>query len=79
MATKICPNCKSDSFIWRIDDSITTLTIWGCYDCSYESFENESLERRCLICKSGVESQLEDENKKYWWCSSCNSITGIKN
>jgi len=79
MATQICPNCKKDSFTWSIDEEISELTIWGCYECEYQAFENESKERNCTKCSKKTESRLKDNEKEFWWCSTCNTIEIIKN
>ncbi|WP_348739211.1 hypothetical protein [Tenacibaculum sp. 190524A02b] len=41
MATQVCPKCKENSYTWRIDNEISDLTIWSCYNCYYEEFEKE--------------------------------------
>jgi hypothetical protein len=74
MATQICPNCKSDSFTWSIDDE-SIYTKWGCYSCNYIAFEDESLERICSNCNEKTEIRLQDETKTYWWCSNCNRVS----
>ncbi len=77
MGAHICPNCKQDSFFWFIDDEISELTIWACFKCQYEAFENESDVRQCIICRKNIESKLKDKEREYWWCSGCNSINRI--
>ena len=77
MATKICPNCKEDSFTWRIDDERMELTIWACYKCKYQAYENEMDERNCQICGEKTETKLNDNEKEFWWCSSCDSKSEI--
>ena len=77
MATQICPNCKLDSFTWSIDKEESPLTKWGCYECGYIAFEDESLERECSNCYKKTESKLKDNLKMYWWCSNCNRITKV--
>ena len=79
MSTHICPKCKNDSFTWVVDEEISSLTIWGCYNCRYEAIEDESLERICSRCGSKSESYLKDQESEYWWCSNCNRITNEKN
>ena len=69
MATQICPNCKKDSFTWSIDEEESPLTYWGCYECNYGAYEDESKERICSNCEKKTESRLKDEEKEYWWCS----------
>lgn len=49
MATQICPNCKSNSFTWIIDEDDTPLTRWGCYACFYFAYEDEFLSRNVQI------------------------------
>lgn len=78
MATQICPKCKCDSFTWRMDDEISDLTIWVCYECSYQAFENESDERNCKKCGKKTESKLKDDESEFWWCSNCDSVEKIK-
>ena len=78
MATKICPNCGKDSFTWKVDDEKTDLTIWCCYNCEYEAYENESDERNCKNCGENTEAKLKDSEKEFWWCSSCNLKSEIK-
>ncbi len=71
MATQICPKCQEDGFSWSIDDEDSLLTRWGCHKCYYQAFENESDQRISSECKKETESKLKDDNKNYWWCSSC--------
>ncbi len=78
MATHICPKCNKDSFFWTVDEEISEFTIWGCHQCKYEAFENESDERNCKKCGKKTESKLKDSEKEYWWCSVCNNIKIIK-
>ncbi len=78
MANQICPNCLENSFTWSVDDEISDLTIWGCYACSYRALEDESNERNCSRCENRTESRLKDDEKEYWWCSTCNKIESIK-
>jgi hypothetical protein len=80
MATQICPNCKEDSFTWSTDenDNGKTITTWGC-SCGYFAYEDESKEKTCDACGKQTKSELEDENKIYWWCSNCNRTELIKN
>lgn len=79
MATQICPKCKKGSFTWSMDEEITELTIWGCYRCYYQAFEDESDKRNCQKCGKKTESKLKDDEKEYWWCSNCNTTEIIKN
>ncbi|MFK7750034.1 MAG: hypothetical protein AB8B65_16705 [Kordia sp.] len=71
MATQICPNCKKDSFTWRMDDELSTFTIWGCYNCFYEAFENEANVQNCDTCEKKTATKLKDATQEYWWCSNC--------
>lgn len=75
MATQICPNCKNDSFTWSVDFDESQLTKWGCSECYYRAWEDESTERMCSNCNKKTESLLKDETKTYWWCSHCNKVT----
>ncbi|MDP2160195.1 MAG: hypothetical protein Q8K02_06915 [Flavobacterium sp.] len=79
MATQICPNCKEDSFIWTTDEDVNGIkyTTWSCL-CGYLAYEDESLEKHCTYCKTFTEMRLEDNEKKYWWCSNCNKIEVIE-
>jgi len=77
MATQICPNCKNDSFTWRIDEEESPLTIWRC-NCGYLAYEDESQVRKCKDCGSKTESNMRDSQKEYWWCSTCNKIEIIR-
>lgn len=74
MATQICPECKKDFFTWYIDDEISDLTSWSCYHCNYSALENEKDECICESCGKRTKTKLQDDTKKYWWCSSCNEI-----
>jgi DNA-directed RNA polymerase subunit RPC12/RpoP len=74
MATQICPNCKKDSFTWKLDDKISDYTIWDCYECNYRAYENESQIRECENCKKKTNNLMNDEMRKYWWCNNCNKI-----
>lgn len=77
MAEMICPRCKSETFSWSIDEGENPLTIWGCRECKYLAYEDESFERYCNACGEKTEMRLEDEQKKYWWCARCNKLTVI--
>jgi hypothetical protein len=78
MALQICPKCKKLDFTWFIDDEESPLTQWGCGECAYHAFEDESKLRDCTVCgdKDSDSYMIEDENK-YWWCSSCGRIEPI--
>ena len=78
MATKLCPNCKADAFAWAMDDEYSPFTTWGCFNCGYVAYEDESLKRKCSCCGQKTESKLSDKTKQYWWCSNCNRITIIE-
>ncbi|QBN18423.1 hypothetical protein [Flavobacterium nackdongense] len=75
MATQICPKCKTDNFVWNIDEEETSLTKWSCLNCNYVVFENESDERNCLVCNHKSETKLKDNSTEFWWCSNCNTTT----
>jgi len=81
MALYSCPNCKKDTFTWIEDEEISESTIWGCYECRYEAFEDESYGRICNKCETKTKSELrlKDDKKEYWWCATCNTIKIIKN
>lgn len=80
MATQICPNCKEDSFTWATDENVNgeLITTWSC-SCDYFVYEDESKEKTCEDCGKHAKSELEDENKIYWWCSNYNRTEIIKN
>ena len=78
MATQICPSCQEDAFTWSIDEEQSDFTIWGCYKCGYHAEEDETKERSCSKCGKPTESKLKDNQKEFWWCSSCNHISIIK-
>ena len=75
MATQVCPKCKTDNFVWSIDDEKTELTKWSCINCNYIAFEHESDERNCLVCNRKSETKLKDNNAEFWWCNNCNTTT----
>lgn len=77
MSLLICPRCSAESFLWTYDEEETPPTSWHCGDCGYSAREDEALERECSGCNKKTESQLEDDVKTYWWCSSCNKVTLI--
>ena len=76
MATQICPNCKANAFTWSIDEE-DALTKWGCHECGYIAWEDETLERVCSNCSRKTEMHLNDSGRAYWWCCSCNEVTVI--
>lgn len=76
MATQICPNCKADAFTWSIDEE-SGLTMWGCHECGYIAWEDETLERVCSNCGGKSEMNLKDGTKEFWWCCSCNRVTVV--
>jgi len=73
MGVQLCPKCQNTSFTWSIDDDISESTIWRCYKCNYEAYENESDERKSSHCNQKTESKLKDNEKEYWWCFTCNA------
>ena len=77
MATQICPKCQQNSFIWSIDEEQSPLTFWAC-SCGYNAYENESKETICEVCNKETKSNMRDDQKEFWWCSSCNKIELIK-
>lgn len=77
MATQICPECKENAFFWSAGDDEYSLTQWGCWKCGYGACEDESRERVCLECGKKTECHMRDEEKEYWWCSSCNKTEVI--
>tara|TARA_R110002073_G_scaffold72537_1_gene177043 strand:- start:705 stop:950 length:246 start_codon:yes stop_codon:yes gene_type:complete len=79
MALHICPNCKKESFSWLIDEEVSELTIWGCNECRYQAFEDESEQRICNKCGKRSELRLKDDEKEYWWCTTCKATELIKN
>ena len=77
MAEVNCPNCKENYFTWYIDEEESPLTVWYCRNCEYIAYEDEATERECSDCHAKTESELKDNVKKYWWCSTCDRITLI--
>ena len=75
MATQICPNCKEDAFTWFMDEDISPLMIWSCTSCNYNALEDDSKERLCHSCNHKTESLFKDNEKEFWWCSSCHQIS----
>lgn len=78
MAEQICPKCKVQTITWSIDEEETPLTKWGCRNCGYVAYEDESLERICSYCGTKNEMRLDDGQNQYWWCCKCNTIKIIK-
>ncbi len=73
MSLQNCPKCQNNSFTWKIDEEISQFTIWECTICNYQVFEDESLLTVCDSCKTKTKSYIIDNDKKFWWCSNCNS------
>ena len=71
MSLHKCPNCKEIRFNWIVDNEISDLTIWDCWECNYTAYEDESKESNCPECKFPFRIFLKDDNSKYWWCSEC--------
>ena len=78
MSLHKCPNCKKIGFNWFVDDEISSLTIWGCLECGYRAFEDESKESPCPQCEYPYRIYLKDENSTYWWCSNCENKIEIQ-
>lgn len=78
MSLHKCPNCKEIGFNWFVDDEISTLTIWECWECDHRAFEDESKESPCPECDYPYRIYLKDENSTYWWCSDCESKIEIQ-
>ena len=70
MALQNCPNCNEESFNWSVDEENSSLTRWAC-ECGYEAYKEESFERKCSSFQNETESKLKDDEKEYWWHSSC--------
>jgi len=78
MAYQICPQCKHESFLWVIEhDDPYIETKWHCSICKYTAYEDERLERVCLICDNKTESAFKDDEKEYWWCFTCDATHDI--
>ncbi len=75
MAFAICPKCKQESFLWTAEGDPYEITTWHCSSCGYDATEDERLERECPDCDKKTQDRLKDDEKEYWWCSSCNRIT----
>jgi len=74
MAEQNCPDCKQNAITWHIDYEESPFTIWLCRICGYRAEEDESTVRECSDCNAKTESILQDEVKKYWWCSNCDRV-----
>jgi hypothetical protein len=71
------PKCKQNYFTWSHDDDRLPTTYWGCGNCGYGAFEDESFERTCNDCGTKTEIRLEDTIEAYWWCNRCNKVTVV--
>jgi transcription elongation factor Elf1 len=78
MATQICPKCKKDDFSWYIDDEMSSITIWNCGSCDFQTYEDERDEVLCKKCNEITKTFLKNEEEEFWWCSVCNTISDIK-
>lgn len=78
MVNQICPKCKQDSFTWYIDDEMSTITIWSCYHCDYQAYEDDREEVKCENCQEKTKTFLQNEDEEFWWCSVCNTISELK-
>lgn len=78
MATQICPKCKQESFSWYIDEEMSTITIWSCYNCDYQTYEDDCDEVKCENCQEITKTFLQNEDEEFWWCSVCNAISELK-
>ncbi len=74
MALLLCPDCKAYGFTWTIDGEQSPLTRWGCNACGYSAWKDEAFNRVCGACGNNTEGLLQDDNRKYWWCSRCNRV-----
>jgi hypothetical protein len=78
MATQICPKCKKDDFTWYIDDEMSSITIWNCGTCDFQTYEDDRDEVFCKKCNEITKTFLKNEEEEFWWCSVCNTISDIK-
>jgi hypothetical protein len=78
MATQICPKCKKDDFTWYIDDEMSSITIWNCGTCDFQTYEDDRDEVLCEKCNEITKTFLKNEEEEFWWCSVCNTISDIK-
>ena len=76
MAQHNCPKCGKYGFTWRIEEETSTHTTWGCYQCGYSAFEDESLVRPCPCGEASV-CRLEEPDRMYWWCCRCDKVFGV--
>lgn len=79
MSLHKCPKCSKIAFTWFVDEEVSVLTIWGCWECNYRAFEDESKESKCPDCNSPGRIELKDEYSEYWWCIRCERITKTTN
>jgi ribosomal protein L37AE/L43A len=77
MATQICPHCKANAFTWSLNKEESPLTKWQCRVCGYMAYEDENQLRVCHHCGQKTEARLQDGVNQYWWCSHCNSVSGV--
>ena len=75
MSAHKCPNCNDYRFHWSVDEEVTPLTMWNCWECHYHALEDESLESECPDCHYPHRIRLEKEDTKYWWCTDCSTKT----
>jgi len=75
MSLHKCPSCKEIGLNWRVDDEISELTIWDCWECGYQAFENESYVSQCPDCGYAYRILIKDDYTNYWWCSNCEKKT----
>ncbi|MEC4005396.1 hypothetical protein OX283_012070 [Flavobacterium sp. SUN052] len=78
MATQTCPKCKKHSFTWYVDDELSSITIWNCDNCEYQTYEDDRDEVKCTNCQEITKTFLKNEDEEFWWCCVCNSISDLK-
>ena len=78
MAPQNCPKCKKSSFTWYVDDEMSSITIWSCYNCDYQTYEDDRDEIKCEKCQENTKTFLKNEDEEFWWCSVCNTVSEIK-
>jgi hypothetical protein len=79
MALLLCPSCNKIGFFYAEDDETGQIrTSWWCIECHYGAQEEDGMARPCQYCKTGEESLLRDEHRRYWWCYNCHRTTTIE-
>ena len=78
MAQHICPLCQEKKTTWHIDWDVSQYTQWFCRACEETVFEDESKLLVCNKCENKTWMYCWYGDKKFRWCTSCNSIDPIE-